>query len=170
MTNELEKPSRRSPNRAQLAVWREYIETAEALGRALASGLQSTSGVSPGDYAVLLALSEADDHRLRSSALAEVIGWERSRLSHHLGRMEARGLIRRQRSDSDNRGAAVEMTDEGAKIFRSASVSHLRLVRELFVDALTSEELEDARKVTTSLRRHLGNVPLCPQGGDDDGE
>ncbi|BCW73595.1 MarR family transcriptional regulator [Arthrobacter sp. NicSoilB8] len=155
MTNQAEKLARRSPTRAELAVWREYIETAEALGRALATGLQSTSGVSSADYAVLLALSEAEDHRLRSSALAVAIGWERSRLSHHLGRMEARGLIRRQRSDSDNRGAAAELTDEGARMFRSASASHLRLVREVFVDALTSEELEDAGKVAASLRAHL---------------
>jgi DNA-binding MarR family transcriptional regulator len=164
MIKQPEEAFRRSPSQAELAVWREYIETANALGRSLASGLQSTSGVSSGDYAVLLALSEADDHRLRSSALAEVMGWERSRLSHHLGRMEARGLIRRHRADPDNRGAAVEPTDEGLRIFRSASVSHLRLVRELFVDALTSEELEDAQKVATSLRRHLGNIPQCQPG------
>ena len=33
---------------------------------------------------------------MRSSELAAHIGWERSRLSHHLGRMERRDLIRRQ--------------------------------------------------------------------------
>jgi DNA-binding MarR family transcriptional regulator len=167
MTNHADKPARRSPTRTELTAWREYIETAEALQRALTSGLQSTSGVSPADYAVLLALSEADHHRLRSSALAEVIGWERSRLSHHLGRMEARGLVRRQRSHTDNRGAAVEITDEGARTFRSASVSHLRLVRELFIDALTPDELEDARTVATSLRHHLRSAPPYPQGADD---
>jgi hypothetical protein len=82
LMNQSRTGARRSPNPAELAAWREYVETAEAIRQALASGLQSTSGVSPGDYAVLLALSEADEHRLRSSILAEKLGWERSRLSH----------------------------------------------------------------------------------------
>jgi DNA-binding MarR family transcriptional regulator len=156
--NQIGKGVRQSPNQAELAVWRDYVETAESIRQALASGLQSMSGISPGDYAVLLALSEADEHRLRSSALAEKIGWERSRLSHHLGRMESRGLIRRHRSDSDSRGAEIELTDDGARTFRSSSASHLRLVRRLFVDALEPEDLEAAGRVARSLRRHLEEV------------
>ncbi|WP_309106678.1 MarR family winged helix-turn-helix transcriptional regulator [Arthrobacter sp.] len=131
--NETKRRARRSPTAAELGVWREYIETDQALQQALASGLQSTSGVSPGDYAVLLALSEADDHRLRSSVLAEQIGWERSRLSHHLGRMENGGLIRRHRSGNDSRGAEIELTDDGARTFRSSPAPHLRLVHHYFM-------------------------------------
>jgi DNA-binding MarR family transcriptional regulator len=163
--NQSRTGARRSPNPAELAAWREYVETAEAIRQALASGLQSTSGVSPGDYAVLLALSEADEHRLRSSILAEKVGWERSRLSHHLGRMETRGLIRRHRSGTDSRGAEVELTDEGARTFRSSSTSHLRLVYRLFVEALAPEELEAAHGVATSLRRHLQQISSTSDGG-----
>ncbi|TQS88941.1 MarR family transcriptional regulator [Arthrobacter sp. TS-15] len=149
------KKARQSPTPYELAVWREYVETAEDLRRALSAELQSASGISPGDYAVLLALSEAEEHRMRSSILAEEIGWERSRLSHHLGRMENRGLVRRHRSGQDNRGAVVELTGEGAQTFRSSSASHLRLVRKLFIDALTPQNLEAARNVAASLRTHL---------------
>lgn len=156
--NNIRKSARQSPTAAELAVWRDYVETAEVLRQALATGLQATSGVSPGDYAVLLTLSEADDHRLRSSVLALQIGWERSRLSHHIGRMESRGLIRRHRSGNDSRGAEIELTDEGARIFRSSSAPHLRLVHQLFIEALTPEELEAAGVVATSLRRHLNQI------------
>jgi DNA-binding MarR family transcriptional regulator len=154
------KGARQSPNPDELAVWREYVETAETLRQALAGGLQATSNVSPGDYAVLLALSEVDGHRLRSSALADGIGWERSRLSHHLGRMEKRGLVRRHRSGSDSRGAEIELTDDGARTFRSSSASHLRLVRRLFVDALAPEDLEAAGRVAARLRQHLAEIRL----------
>ncbi|OUE07348.1 Transcriptional regulator HosA [Clavibacter michiganensis] len=145
---------RRSPTPAELHVWREYLETAEAVRRTLASDFQSTSGISTGDYGVMLALSEAPEHRLRSSDLADVVGWERSRLSHHLRRMEERGLIRRDRDASDSRGAWITLTAEGATVFRSSSSSHLRLVREVFIDALDAEELEAARVVAAALRRH----------------
>lgn len=146
---------RRSPDHAELAVWREYIESSEAVKRALASDFQATSGISPGDYGVLLALSEAPARRLRSSDLADVVGWERSRLSHHLRRMEKRGLLERLRVDGDARGAAVQLTSEGAALFRKSSASHLRVVREVFIDAFTPEQLQAMRVATTALRKHL---------------
>jgi DNA-binding MarR family transcriptional regulator len=146
---------RRSPTADELAIWRAFVETSEEIRQAMAAGLQATSGISPGDYAVLLALSEADEHRLRSSALAECIGWERSRLSHHLGRMESRGLICRKKSDNDSRGAVVELADEGARIFRASSAPHLRLIRQLFIEALRPEDLEELDRIVGKLRRHL---------------
>jgi DNA-binding MarR family transcriptional regulator len=72
--------------------------------------------------------------------------------------MENRGLIRRHRSGNDSRGAEVELTDEGARMFRSSSASHLRLVRRLFVQALSPEDLQAAGRVATSLRRHLNEI------------
>jgi DNA-binding MarR family transcriptional regulator len=141
----------------ELRIWRDFIETAELLRTELASRLLGESGLSTGDYAVLLALSEAKDRRLRSSDLAATIGWERSRLSHHLGRMERRGLIRREECATDNRGAEVVLDPTGAESFRRASVPHLRAVRELFVDALTPTQLTAAGELAASLRTHLGS-------------
>jgi DNA-binding MarR family transcriptional regulator len=141
----------------ELRIWRDFIETAEALRSELASRLQSESALSPGDYAVLLALSEAPGQRLRSSDLATSIGWERSRLSHHLGRMERRGLIHREECATDNRGAEIVLDPPGAEAFRRASVPHLRAVRELFVDALTSTQLIAAGEVAKALRSSLGS-------------
>nr|WP_306631446.1 MarR family winged helix-turn-helix transcriptional regulator [Arthrobacter ulcerisalmonis] len=151
---------RQSPTPDELAVWREYVETAEALRQALAADLQATSGVSPGDYAVLLALSEANGHKLRSSVLAEGIGWERSRLSHHLGRMENRGLIRRRKSGKDSRGAEVELTDDGSRTFRASSPPHLRLVRRFFIDALAPEDLQAIGRASRNLRHHLRDIAV----------
>jgi DNA-binding MarR family transcriptional regulator len=144
------------PTTEQLRVWRDYIETAEELRSVIGSRLQSDSGLSSADYAVLLALSEADGRTLRSSQLAEQIGWERSRLSHHLGRMEKRDLIRRDACAADNRGAEVVLSEEGAAAFRRSSVPHLRAIRELFVDAFTPDQLTQIDGLTTTLRNHLG--------------
>lgn len=142
----------------ELRIWRDFIETAEALRAELASRMQSDSGLSPGDYAVLLALSEAPGQRMRSSDLAATIGWERSRLSHHLGRMERRGLIRREECATDNRGAEVVLDPTGAEAFRRASVPHLRDVRELFVDALTPTQLAATGEATKALRARLDST------------
>ncbi|GID27411.1 MarR family winged helix-turn-helix transcriptional regulator [Paractinoplanes brasiliensis] len=147
--------TRRFPTRDELRVWRDFLETGELLRGEMAARLQQSSGLSPGDYAVLLALSEAAGHRLRSSELAATIGWERSRLSHHLGRMEKRGLIRREECATDNRGAEVVLTPDGLAGFQEATRPHLRDIREIFVDALTPQQLEAAGEIAAALRAHL---------------
>jgi DNA-binding MarR family transcriptional regulator len=151
------RKGRKLPTAEQLRIWRDFIETAEALRYELTSRLQSESSLSPGDYAVLLALSEAREQRMRSSELAAHIGWDRSRLSHHLGRMEKRGLICREGCATDNRGAEIVLTPTGAEAFRRATVPHLRAIRELFVDSLTSDQLVAAGEVAAALRARLGS-------------
>lgn len=143
------------PTRDELRVWREFLESGEALRNQLSSRLHTDTGLSPADYTVLLALSEAPGHRVRSSDLAAGIGWERSRLSHHLARMERRDLIRREECATDNRGAEIVLAAAGREAFHAATVPHLTAVRELFVDALTPDQLAAAGEIAVALRRHL---------------
>jgi DNA-binding MarR family transcriptional regulator len=156
--NPIHRTARRSPTADELRTWRTFIETADELRSAIAARLQSESSLSSGDYAVLLALTEADDQHMRSSELAVHIGWERSRLSHHLGRMERRELILRNECATDNRGAEITLTPAGAEAFRQASAPHLHAIRELFIDALTPGQLAGAQEIADALRAHLAGV------------
>ncbi|WP_351237531.1 MarR family transcriptional regulator, partial [Streptomyces sp. NPDC002133] len=142
------------PTTEELQIWQDFIETTEALRSELSSRLHSESSLSPGDYAALLALREAQG-RLRPSELAARIGWQRSRLSHQIKRMEERGLIRREKHVTDGRGAEVVLTTEGREAFRNASVPHLRAVRELFIHPLTPDELAAAGRIAAALRARL---------------
>lgn len=156
MADQRRPPRRRtSPKAEQLAVWRTFIETFEQMRTAIESRLHEESGLSSGDYRVLLALSEAPGRRLRPSVLAAEVAWERSRLSHHLSRMEKRGLIGREECATDSRGAEVVLTEEGATIFRRASAPHLRAVNEIFIEALTPAQLDALGEATLALRAHL---------------
>ncbi|GAB2627035.1 MarR family transcriptional regulator [Paractinoplanes abujensis] len=142
-----------------MRIWRNYVETAEVVRLRLAGRLQSETSLSSGDYVVLLALSEAEGQTLRSSVLAARIEWERSRLSHHLGRMEKRGLLRRVPCADDVHGIDVVMTEVGAETFHAATVPHLKAVREMFADALTDDQLSHLDEATQALRRHLALDP-----------
>ncbi|MCU1407375.1 MAG: putative MarR-family transcriptional regulator [Glaciihabitans sp.] len=155
---------RRSPTAHDLKVWREFIETGEHLRSLIGSRLQVDSELSSGDYAVLLALAEANGKRMRSSELANHIEWERSRLSHHLGRMESRGLISREKCATDSRGADVVLTERGSSLFRRASAPHLKAVQELFIDAFTPELLTKVDEVTAALRGHLASLSAIEGG------
>jgi DNA-binding MarR family transcriptional regulator len=139
---------------SELATWRSLLDTTAELRRVLGSELQETS-LSPADYQVLLALTEAKGKRMRSSELARTIDWERSRLSHHLGRMERRRLIRRDDCASDSRGAEVSLTAEGRRVFRRATVPHMRSIKRHFADALTPDQFVALGDILVSLQHHL---------------
>jgi DNA-binding MarR family transcriptional regulator len=147
----------------ELATWRSLVDLTAELHRLLSTQLQEI-GLSSPDYQVLLALAEADGRRLRSSELAASIEWERSRLSHHLGRMERRGLIRRDDCATDNRGAEVSLTDEGAERFRQATVPHTRAIKQYFADALTPDQFHALADVLHSLDGHLHPEHLISNG------
>jgi DNA-binding MarR family transcriptional regulator len=146
---------RRRMTVGELAVWRSLIDTTSELRRLLTVQLAEEAGLSSADYQVLLALSEAEGKRSRSSRLAEQMEWERSRLSHHLGRMEKRGLIRREDCATDNRGAEVVLSEEGATAFRRATAPHTKAIKRYFADALTPEQFDALADVLQSLDRHL---------------
>jgi DNA-binding MarR family transcriptional regulator len=139
----------------ELAIWRALIDTTAELRRTLGAQLLQESGISPADYQVMLALWEAGGRRLRSSELAATIDWERSRLSHHLARMERRGLIRRDDCATDSRGAEVSLTDDGAGMFRGATAPHMRAIKRHFADALTPEQFEALADILRALQKHL---------------
>ena len=97
--------------------------------------LQADSGLSLADYDVLVALSD-NDAGMRVSDLAAQIGWERSRLSHQLRRMEERGLTERRPSAEDGRTSNVVLTANGRRAITDAAPGHVDLVRALFFDPL----------------------------------
>ena len=86
-----------------------------------------------------------------------MLGWEKSRLSHHVARMADRGLVKKEKCDSDRRGAFVVVTERGRKEIEAAAPGHVATVRRLFVDRLTPDQLdaiaEAAEIVLAALRR-----------------
>ena len=146
--------ARRQMTSAELATWRSLLDTTGELRRVPGAELQETN-LSPADYQVLLALTEADGKQMRSSELARTIDWERSRLSHHLGRMERRRLIRRDDCATDSRGAEIALTAEGARVFRRATAPHMRSIKRHFADALTPEQFAALGDILRSLENHL---------------
>lgn len=139
----------------ELRAWRGLIEVTPLLRQRLDRLLTADSGLSGSDYPVLVALFERADRAVRSTELAELIGWEQSRLSHHLARMERRGLVQRKRHDADNRGAEVHLTPQGRAAFQSAARGHSRAVRTHFADVLSPAQLAALGEIMETIKHHL---------------
>jgi DNA-binding MarR family transcriptional regulator len=128
-----------SPDEQRL--WRAWLALGSGLSAALHRDLQADAGLSLPDFDVLVRLTDTEDGRVRVSELARALGWERSRLSHHVTRMERRGLVARDDCVDDGRGAFVVLTDSGRAAIEEAAPHHVRTVRRLFVDELSADEV-----------------------------
>ena len=122
------------------AVWRAFSRMRLQLDKALADRLEANAGISSADYVVLLVLFQAEDRRLRAARIAGLIAWEKSRLSHHLTRMEQRGLVQRTDCDDDLRGKWVVLTNDGRRAVLKAMRDHNKAIREYFFDVLDDDE------------------------------
>ena len=98
----------------QQRAWLAYIRVQLRLAYEMNRQLLADSGMSLPDYDVLTALSVADGGRMQITVLAAQIGWERSRVSHHVRRMSARGLVTCGLSAADRRVTEVTLTGRRA--------------------------------------------------------
>jgi DNA-binding MarR family transcriptional regulator len=136
--------------------WRAYRRMVLLVDAEVARELSHDSGLSMPDYQVLSALSESADLRCRLSELATSMQWSASRLSHHVSRMEQRGLVRRADCASDARGAFVVVTDQGLGAIRRAAPDHVASVRRHLIDLLTPEQIAALSEIGETVIGHFG--------------
>ena len=149
----------------QQLLWRSWLRLNSLLPVVLHRELQADAGISLSDFEVLVALADTLEGRVRVSDLARELNWERSRVSHHVTRMERRGLVERSECSDDGRGAWVMLTEHGRSAIERAAPGHARAVRRLIFDDLSPDELTVMSGVIDTVLGRLltetGGVPEC---------
>jgi DNA-binding MarR family transcriptional regulator len=147
----------------EMRAWRSYIETQSDLNTALETDLLPT-GISLGDYQVLVFLSEADERRLRMCDLAEMLQLSPSGLTRRLDGLVQRGWVEREGSDLDRRVMLAVLTDAGLAQLESAAPTHVDSVRARIVDLLDHEELDALATIFGKIRAALDADTPSPPG------
>jgi DNA-binding MarR family transcriptional regulator len=133
------------------AAWRSYLDMTAKLNARLNREMQQQSGISIADYSVLVQLSEHVDARMRVLELARALGWEKSRLSHQLSRMQQRGLVERSHCSEDRRGAWIVLTDKGRETVVDAAPRHVESVRRYVFAELGDEQVEALGRIARTV-------------------
>jgi DNA-binding MarR family transcriptional regulator len=139
----------------EFRAWIGYRRMRALLDLQISRELAANQGLSEPDYDVLTSLSGAEGRRIRLSEMAERMLWSKSRLSHHVTRMQQRGLVTRKECDSDGRGAFIVLTDEGMATLAAAAPGHVAAVREHLIDLLTPEQIRVLGDVADTVVEHL---------------
>jgi DNA-binding MarR family transcriptional regulator len=141
----------------QRMLWKAYRDLYQRLASALEAQLMRDAGLSGSEYAVLVVLSHTPDGVLRARELGVELGWDPSRLSHLVRRMEKRDFVAREECAEDARGSMVRLTNAGRAAVDGVAPEHSEAVRRYFFNRLSSDELETLAAVFDRL---LGNLTL----------
>jgi DNA-binding MarR family transcriptional regulator len=141
--------------------WSAFIHAHDQIEAHLNRRLQE-SGLSGADYTVLASLSALDGDRMPAHALCNALGWEKSRLSHQLRRMEKDGLIGREPNPDDARSTMVCLLSAGRAAIEKAAPGHVADVRRNVIDLLTPAELETMATLHERILRHLATADDSP--------
>jgi DNA-binding MarR family transcriptional regulator len=149
--------------------WRAWLAMAERLRAQIARDLLVDSGLSDADYMVLVHLSEAEGRRVRMNDLAARLNWSKSRLSHQLARMQARGLVQREECPSDARGAFAVLAAGGLAEIERAAPKHVASVRRHLIDLLDEEQLSQLSDIAELVAGHLRTQSACTAARQESG-
>ncbi len=140
--------------------WRAFRDGTALLFDVLGRELDDGSGLSLGEYEVLVRLSEAPGRALRMSELADDLAHSRSRLTHTVARMERDGIVRREPAPGDARGVNCVLTERGWQALVDAAPGHVESVRAHLVDLLDDDQLAALGVAMRVVVDHL-RTPAC---------
>lgn len=137
------------------AAWVRLVALTELLPVALDAQLQRDDGITHFEYVALMSLADAPDRTMRMTALAAQTNATLPRLSHVARRLEERGLIERFPCPEDRRATNATITDAGLQLLIDAGPGHIGTVRELVIDSLTPQQLEQLYEIAGAVLAKL---------------
>ena len=138
-------------NDDEMRLFRSFLAASSGVTSRLDTLLKSTNSISLDDYEDLVHLSEAPDQRVRMSELSDMLLHSRSRLSQRIDRLVERGLVEREKCDSDARGTWAVLTTEGVSRLRIAAPDHVEHVRQHLFDHVDPSDIPVLTKALEDL-------------------
>jgi DNA-binding MarR family transcriptional regulator len=117
----------------EIEAWDAWKRVTEAVRTGIVRDVADATGLSEPDYGVLSRLVDLGQGSLRQQVLADSMDWHKSRLSHHLTRMEQRGFVTREPGPG---ATTVVITCVGRAALDSARPVHAAAVRAHLTDVL----------------------------------
>ncbi len=146
--------------------WSAFLRAHARVAAQMADDLDRGPGLPLTQYDVLRQLALAPDERLRMSELADRVVLSRPGLTGVANRLEAEGLIRRERCAGDGRGLDAVLTARGRRRLLEAHPTHVRSVQERFAQRYDDAELETLAELLARLV--AGGTPAADATGEPD--
>ena len=141
--------------------WRAFHKIGTSLLPHLGRQITNHSGISGAEYVVLVALSELLVPSVNLNRLATGLGWEISRMSHQVSRMDEAGLVKKTKNLEDSRCFDVSITAKGRKIAEAAIPLQSKEINHCFSQVLTQAQMKSLIEISEAISNHMKeNHPL----------
>jgi len=134
---------------SELRVWHAFLLMGEDVLSRVGRDIAQATGLSGPEFGVLSRLSAIGKGEMRQQALARVMTWDKSRLSHQLTRMQQRGLVERRYANGNT--VFVVLTRLGREKLEAARPIHAESVRRNLLSRLTPEQVDTIVRVSNLL-------------------
>ncbi len=135
--------------------WRAFHKIGTSLLPHLGRQITSHSGISGTEYVVLVALSELTVPSVNLNRLAQGLGWEISRMSHQISRMEETGFVKKSRNTDDSRCFDVSITAKGRKMAEAAIPLQSKEINHCFSEVLTQAQMKSLIEISEAISNHM---------------
>jgi len=135
--------------------WRAFHKIGTSLLPHLGRQVTNHSGISGAEYVVLVALSELTAPSVNLNRLATGLGWEISRMSHQISRMNDAGLVKKTVNVKDSRCFDVSITAKGKRIAEEAIPLQSKEINHCFSDVLTQAQMNSLIEISEAISNHM---------------
>ncbi len=133
----------------ELRVWHAFKMMGEEVITRVGRDLAASAGLSGPEFGVLSRLASIGKGEMRQQDLARSMGWDKSRLSHQLTRMQERELV--ERCEAEKRAILVVLTKQGREKLEAATPVHAESVRRNLLARLSAEQIATVVRVSNIL-------------------
>ena len=102
-----------------------------------------------------MALSELPAPSINLNRLATGLGWEISRMSHQISRMDEAGLVKKSKNIEDSRCFDVSITTKGRKIAEAAIPLQSQEINHCFSQVLTQAQMKSLIEISEVISQHM---------------
>ncbi|WIB77763.1 MarR family transcriptional regulator [Curtobacterium sp. MCPF17_002] len=144
---------------AELGAYFALIEVSSLLRHTVEQQLRDAGDLSYVQFQLLATLGDAADGSRRMTDLADGVVYSRSGLTYQVGLLEQAGLVARSQSADDERGVTVTITDAGRDVLARVFPGHVDVLRKLFLEPLSHDDVQGLATVLTRVRDHMRTIP-----------
>ena len=145
-----EQSTTRPPIDAREA-WHRLLQVSSRVLRELDRSLDREQRMMLSEFDVLITLDNAPGGRLRMTDLAEATMLSSGGMTRLVGRLEQRGLVRRDPDPDDARAFHASLTDAGRSSLAHARTTHDNVIANLLGDRLTPREVHTLTRTLTNI-------------------
>lgn len=117
--------------------------------------LQRDGGLSFLQFMLLGHLNQAPGGRMRMTDVADAVVHSRSGLSYQATKLEAAGLLRRERGADDERSVTAVITDQGRQMLQKVLPGHVAVVEQGMFGRLDDQQAAEVADVLETVRTRL---------------